>query len=114
MARRRELSQVSHDDRLLRHALRQTVRMLDFSTESLSLPLQRQSPDEVPVAASKVKAFATEALSRIGVDGVQLHGAVGYTEEYDIQLYLKRSKWSRPAFGDENYHLDRVATLGGL
>lgn len=73
-----------------------------------------ESPDEVPFAASKVKAFATEAFMRIGVDGVQLHGAVGYTEEYDIQLYLKRSKWSRPAFGDENYHLDRVATLGGL
>jgi len=73
-----------------------------------------ESPDEVPFAASKVKAYATEALSRIGVDGVQLHGAVGYTEEYDIQLYLKRSKWSRPAFGDENYHLDRVATLAGL
>ncbi|MBW2293616.1 MAG: acyl-CoA/acyl-ACP dehydrogenase [Deltaproteobacteria bacterium] len=73
-----------------------------------------ESPDEVPYAASKAKAFATEAFMRIGVDGVQLHGAVGYTEEYDIQLYLKRSKWARPVFGDENYHLDRVATLGGL
>ena len=46
--------------------------------------------------------------------GVQIHGGVGYTEEYDIQLYLKRSKWARPSFGDEDYHLDRVATLGGL
>jgi acyl-CoA dehydrogenase len=73
-----------------------------------------ESPDEVPYAASKLKAFATEAFMRIGVDGVQLHGAVGYTEEYDIQLYLKRSKWSRPIFGDENHHLDRVATLGGV
>lgn len=73
-----------------------------------------ESPDEVPCAASKAKAFATESFMRIGVDGIQLHGAVGYTEEYDIQLYLKRSKWSRPTFGDEDYHLDRVAALGGL
>ena len=72
------------------------------------------SPDDVPFSASKAKAFASEAFARIGVDGVQLHGAVGFTEEYDIQLYLKRSKWARPAFGDENFHLDRVAELGGL
>lgn len=72
------------------------------------------SPDEVSYSASKAKAFGTESFMRIGVDGVQLHGAVGYTEEYDIQLYLKRSKWARPAFGDESYHFERVATLGGL
>ena len=46
--------------------------------------------------------------------GVQLHGGVGYTWEYDIQLYLKRSKWVRPMFGDADYHYERVARLGGL
>ena len=72
------------------------------------------SPDEVPLAASKAKAFASEGLSRMGITGIQLHGAVGYTQEYDIQLYLRRSKWARPMFGDEDYHYDRVAALGGL
>ena len=72
------------------------------------------SPEEVPMAASKAKGFATEAFTRIGVTGIQLHGAVGYTEEYDIQLYLKRSKWARPMYGDEDYHYDRVATFGGI
>ena len=62
---------------------------------------------------SLAKAYASEALPRIGVDGVQLHGGVGYTWEYDIQLYLKRSKWVRPAFGDADFHYDRVAQLGG-
>jgi alkylation response protein AidB-like acyl-CoA dehydrogenase len=69
------------------------------------------SPDEVPRAASMAKAYASDALARIGIDGVQLHGAVGYTDEYDIQLYLKRSKWARPAFGDAEYHYDRIARL---
>ena len=69
---------------------------------------------DLPSAASQAKAFATEAFLKIGVGAIQLHGAVGYTEEYDVQLYLKRSKWARPAYGDENYHLDRVATLGGI
>ena len=69
------------------------------------------SPDEVPRAASMAKAYASEALARIGVDSIQLHGAVGYTDEYDAQLYLKRSKWARPTFGDSEYHYDRIARL---
>jgi len=48
----------------------------------------------------------------IGIDGVQLHGAIGFTAEYDIQLYLKRSKWARPMFGDSDYHYERVAQIG--
>ena len=35
-----------------------------------------------------------DAFKRLGVDCVQLHGAIGFTWEYDIQLYLKRSKWA--------------------
>ena len=73
-----------------------------------------ESPGEVPRSASLAKAYASDAFARIGIDGVQLHGAVGYTAEYDIQLYLKRSKWARPTFGDSDFHYERVATLGGL
>jgi alkylation response protein AidB-like acyl-CoA dehydrogenase len=73
-----------------------------------------ESPGEVPRSASLAKGYASDAFARIGIDGVQLHGAVGYTAEYDIQLYLKRSKWARPTFGDSDFHYERVATLGGL
>jgi alkylation response protein AidB-like acyl-CoA dehydrogenase len=66
------------------------------------------------LAVSRAKAYASEAFARIGIDAVQLHGAVGYTDEYDVQLYLKRSKWVRPSFGDSDYHYDRIARLGGL
>lgn len=72
-----------------------------------------RAPARVPLAVSEAKAFGSLAFSRIGIDGVQLHGAVGYTEEYDIQLYLKRSKWARPMFGDEDHHHDRIASLEG-
>jgi alkylation response protein AidB-like acyl-CoA dehydrogenase len=73
-----------------------------------------ESPAEVPRSASLAKAYGSCAFARIGIDGVQLHGAVGYTAEYDIQLYLKRSKWARPTFGDSDFHYERVASLGGL
>jgi len=72
------------------------------------------APDDLPRAISLAKGYASDAFARIGIDGVGLHGAIGFTAEYDVQLYLKRSKWARPMYGDSDYHLDRVASLGGL
>ncbi len=69
---------------------------------------------DLPLAASRAKAYASEAFPRIGIDGVQLHGGIGYTWEYDAHLYLKRAKWVRPIFGDADHHYERVAALGGL
>jgi alkylation response protein AidB-like acyl-CoA dehydrogenase len=70
------------------------------------------APHEAGRYASMAKAYASEAFRRIGIDGVQLHGAVGYTAEYDIQLYLKRSKWASQAFGAADWHYDRLAAQG--
>jgi alkylation response protein AidB-like acyl-CoA dehydrogenase len=71
------------------------------------------APEAVPRAASMAKAYTSECFARVGIDAIQLHGAIGYTEEYDAQLYLKRSKWARPQFGDADHHYDRIARLGG-
>jgi alkylation response protein AidB-like acyl-CoA dehydrogenase len=73
----------------------------------------QEKPDELSAAVARAKAYAGEAFKRIGVDCVGLHGAIGFTAEYDIQLYLKRSKWALPAFGDPDYHYARVASQGG-
>ncbi len=70
--------------------------------------------EEFAKATSLAKGYASDAFAQIGIDGVGLHGAIGFTADYDAQLYLKRSKWARPMFGDSDYHLDRVASLGGL
>jgi alkylation response protein AidB-like acyl-CoA dehydrogenase len=70
--------------------------------------------EDAPRAVSMAKAYASDAFARIGIDAVQLHGGVGYTWEYDAQLYLKRSKWARPIYGDATWHYERIASLGGL
>ncbi len=71
-------------------------------------------PSELAKAVSMAKGYASDAFAQIGIDGVGLHGAIGFTADYDAQLYLKRSKWARPMYGDSDYHMDRIATLGGL
>ena len=73
-----------------------------------------ESVDELPAAASKAKAYASEAFVRIGIDAIQLHETIGYTAEFDFYLYLKRSKWVRPAFGNAAHHYERIAQFGGL
>ena len=73
-----------------------------------------ESPEEAPLYVSMAKAWASDAFTRIGIDGIELHGALGYTWEHDAQLYLKRSKWVKSAFGGSDHHYDRIANLGGL
>lgn len=73
-----------------------------------------QDTADAQLAVSRAKAYCADAFPAAGIMGVQLHGGVGYTWEYDIQLYLKRSKWVRPIFGDADYHYERIARLGDL
>ena len=73
-----------------------------------------QDAEDAESAVSRAKAYCADAFPKAGIMGVQLHGGVGYTWEYDIQLYLKRSKWVRPMFGDADYHYERLARLGDL
>ena len=71
-----------------------------------------ENSEQLSRSASLAKAYASDAFAKIGIDGVQLHGAIGFTQEYDIQLFLKRSKWARSMCGDSDYHYERVAALG--
>jgi len=70
--------------------------------------------DELSRYASLAKAYACDTFIRTGIDSIQLHGAIGFTTEYDIQLYFKRSKWARPMFGDAETHYGRVLALRGV
>jgi alkylation response protein AidB-like acyl-CoA dehydrogenase len=40
---------------------------------------------------------------------LQCHGAIGYTTEYDLHLYMKRAWVLARAVGDARFHRNRVA-----
>ena len=66
---------------------------------------------ELYVAAAKAKAgLACNLAVR---EGVQMHGGIGMTDEYDIGLYMKRDRSLNEFFGDAYFHADRVATMNG-
>jgi alkylation response protein AidB-like acyl-CoA dehydrogenase len=65
-------------------------------------------------AASEVaiaKAWVSDACQRVCADGCHLHGAVGFTEEHDVGLFLRHAKVSELAFGDARYHRDSLASI---
>ena len=66
---------------------------------------------EIMVAVAKAKAGRASQLAV--QEGVQMHGGIGMTDEFDIGLYMKRDRVLNELFGDANYHADRVARMKG-
>lgn len=66
---------------------------------------------EMFVAAAKAKAGRSCNLAVR--EGVQMHGGIGMTDEYDIGLYMKRDRALNEFFGDTWFHADRVARMNG-
>jgi alkylation response protein AidB-like acyl-CoA dehydrogenase len=66
---------------------------------------------ELFVAAAKAKAGKSCNLAVR--EGVQMHGGIGMTDEYDIGLYMKRDRALNEFFGDTYFHADRVARMNG-
>lgn len=62
-------------------------------------------------AASNAKARCSEAALEVTQRAIQLHGAIGYTEECDLGLYVKRSLVLSSWLGNAAYHRRRYAML---
>ncbi len=58
---------------------------------------------------SMVKVKANRAYHRVCYDAVYIHGAIGWTEEMDISLYLLRAKANENDCGGTDFHNERIA-----
>lgn len=56
------------------------------------------------------KSFAAEAAVRTADCALRLHGAIGYTWEYDLQLLYKRAKINLELFGSPRGYRERIAS----
>lgn len=66
---------------------------------------------ELPEAASIAKAYCSEAFYFNAGSGLQMHGGVGFTWEYDIQLYFKRAKSTETLLGNAVWHREQLAKM---
>jgi alkylation response protein AidB-like acyl-CoA dehydrogenase len=70
-------------------------------------------PREAARAAAMAKASLSEVYSRTARRSVEMHGGIGFTWEFDLQLWFKRAHTNEVSFGDPAFHRERVATLDG-
>ena len=67
------------------------------------------TPYQRACLASRAKARAGESLDRIARMAVQLHGAIGFTDEYDLSLHLNRALALSAWLGNADEHVARYA-----
>ena len=65
-------------------------------------------------AAAMAKAWTSGAARRVTGLAHQIHGAISFTEAYDVHLYYRRAKAGEVAWGDAAHHLEQVARHLGL
>jgi alkylation response protein AidB-like acyl-CoA dehydrogenase len=61
----------------------------------------------VAVAKARAGATATRAVQ----EGVQMHGGMGMTDQFDIGFFMKRARVCEELFGDANFHADQLARM---
>lgn len=75
------------------------------------LDAAESTPAERSLVASRAKARLSDATLQVTRAAVQLHGAIGFTEECDIGLYLKRAHVLAAWLGNANVHRRRFMQL---
>lgn len=72
-----------------------------------------EAPEQSALLASLAKAKLCDAATLVSNEGIQMHGGIGMTDDFDIGFFIKRARVATHAFGDANYHRDRYALLEG-
>lgn len=94
----------------VQHHLANALLALRFAKPPLwraAWALQTGAPD-ASQAVSAAKAMASDASDAVTRTALQVHGAIGYTFEYDLHLFHKRAIALQRAWGDAAWHRSRI------
>jgi alkylation response protein AidB-like acyl-CoA dehydrogenase len=84
---------------ITRAAVLKALQALDAKLESAA----------ASVAVAKARAGSTATLAV--QEGVQMHGGMGMTDQFDIGFFMKRARVCQELFGDSNFHADQLARM---
>lgn len=73
-----------------------------------------EDPENASLAVSLAKARATDTAKRAVIEGVQMHGGIGMTDDFDMGFYMKRARVAAEWLGDYGYHAEKIAKIRGL
>ena len=92
-------AQLYIDIEITRAAVLKALQTLDGNFE--------HAANAVAVAKARAGTTATRAVQ----EGVQMHGGMGMTDQFDIGFFMKRARVCEELFGDANYHADQLALM---
>jgi alkylation response protein AidB-like acyl-CoA dehydrogenase len=81
--------------------------------EALTALDEGRDADEIAKLASLTKAKVGETFNLVSREGIQMHGGIGMTDEFEIGFFIKRAAVTEQTFGDVNYHRNRYGELEG-
>ena len=110
VSQRKQYGRIIGSYQALKHQLADVRIALDFARpliQGASLTIDSATAARDVSAAKLAANEAAYLASRVGL---QLHGAIGYTREFDLGLWINRVRALTAAWGDSNYHRARIAT----
>lgn len=94
----------------IKHHLADAHLQMEFAAPAVwaaANSLTTDAPDRAR-SVSLAKALASDAAAAAGRAALQCHGAIGYTDEYRLHLWLKRVWCLAAAHGSAAWHRDRI------
>ncbi|GIW12269.1 MAG: acyl-CoA/acyl-ACP dehydrogenase [Chloroflexi bacterium] len=73
-----------------------------------------KAPEEAQLAVHYAKAWLNSVSEHFIKEAFQVHGAMGMTWEYDLQLALRRLKFASLSYGDYHSHREQVLQALGI
>ncbi|WHY91320.1 acyl-CoA dehydrogenase family protein [Neobacillus cucumis] len=74
--------------------------------------LESGAEDRVQAIFS-ARIFASEAFNRVAAHNVQIHGGIGFTEELDCHLFVKRARFYENYLGSTQSYYEKTAVALG-
>src|SRR5271168_2505156 len=99
----------------LQHRAAQLYIDIEITRAAVLKALQTLDGDieNAAAAVAVAKARAGSTATRAVQEGVQMHGGMGMTDQFDIGFFMKRARTCEELFGDANFHADQLAAMKG-
>ncbi len=112
---RKQFGRLIGEFQALQHRAAQLYIDIEITRAAVLKALQTLDADiekaGAAVAVAKARAGATATLAV--QEGVQMHGGMGMTDQFDIGFFMKRARVCQELFGDSNFHAEQLALAKG-
>jgi alkylation response protein AidB-like acyl-CoA dehydrogenase len=112
---RKQFGKLIGEFQALQHRAAELYVDIEITRAAVMKAMQALDGDAAKAAAAVAvaKARAGTTATRAVQEGVQMHGGMGMTDQFDIGFFMKRARVCEELFGDANYHAEQLARAKG-